>query len=126
MKKKIIIISKILAAFWILLFGILLAFLYFSNKEEMVVSDPIATIFMVILGFTVLIFSIMFILEIVTSIKANEKYVFLKLVGDFIIGLFGYVICGAVLVKSFGRTEILLLAIGGTIFNRAIKYWKRK
>ena len=125
MKKKIIIISKILVLFWILLLGILLVFMYLSNKEEIEVSDPIAIIFMVIAGLTGLLFCIMFILEIISSIKENQKYVILKCIGEFILIIFICMLFDIVVLKSYKRIEVLTFALVTIIFTGVIKYWKR-
>lgn len=126
MKKKIIIISKILVAFWVLLLVTILAFMYLSKKEEIEVSDPLATIFMVILGLTGLIFCIMFILEIVASIKANEKHVFLKQLGEFILVIVVFMLYDMILLKSDNRIEAMGMVLSMTILNGGKKYWKRK
>jgi len=126
MKKKIIIISKILVLFWILLLGILISFMYLSNKEEIEVSDPIAIIFIVIAGLTGLLFCIMLILEIISSIKENQKFVILKCIGEFILIVFTYMLLDIFGLKSYKRIEVLTCALGIIIFTGVIKYWKRK
>jgi len=126
MRKIIIIISKILVLFWILLLGILLSFMYLSNKEEIEVSDPIAIIFIVIAGLTGLLFCIMFILEIISSIKENQKFVILKCIGEFILIVFTYMLLDIFGLKSYRGIEVLTCALGIIIFTGVIKYWKRK